>query len=158
MKTVLFLCTGNFYRSRFAEEVFNHLSPRACPGWQAISRGIAVDLGINNIGAIHPATVESFEAANIPFDLSTARPPIQLDAADLKEADHIVALKADEHLPLLEERFRDWFNDTNQSRVEFWHIHDTDLASPDTALPQIRSNVLSLMHRLSGRPFRLSGS
>jgi len=32
MKTVLFLCTGNFYRSRFAEEVFNHLSPRACPG------------------------------------------------------------------------------------------------------------------------------
>ena len=78
--------------------------------------------------------------------------------ADLKEADHIVALKADEHLPLLEERFPDWFNDTNQSRVEFWHIHDTDLASPDIALPLIRSNVLSLMHRLSGRPFRLSGS
>ena len=23
-KTVLFLCTGNYYRSRFAEELFNH--------------------------------------------------------------------------------------------------------------------------------------
>jgi hypothetical protein len=24
MKSVLFLCTGNYYRSRFAEELFNH--------------------------------------------------------------------------------------------------------------------------------------
>ena len=29
LQTVIFLCTGNYYRSRFAEEVFNY---RAAPG------------------------------------------------------------------------------------------------------------------------------
>jgi protein-tyrosine phosphatase len=28
-KQVLFLCTGNYYRSRYAEELFNHLSAGA---------------------------------------------------------------------------------------------------------------------------------
>ncbi|MGM4967020.1 hypothetical protein AB7714_26215 [Tardiphaga sp. 1201_B9_N1_1] len=28
-RTVLFLCTGNYYRSRYAEELFNHLARRA---------------------------------------------------------------------------------------------------------------------------------
>jgi len=38
MKVVLFLCTGNYYRSRFAEEMFNFLGPVKCPGWAAVSR------------------------------------------------------------------------------------------------------------------------
>ena len=27
MKVVLFLCTGNYYRSRYAEEMFNLIAP-----------------------------------------------------------------------------------------------------------------------------------
>src|SRR5271165_5168046 len=50
MQVVLFLCTGNYYRSRFAEEMFNFLAPVKCPGWTAVSRGIAVDLGISKLG------------------------------------------------------------------------------------------------------------
>lgn len=52
MKIILLLCTGNFYRSRFAEVLFDFAAPVECPGWTAISRGIAVDLGINNVGPI----------------------------------------------------------------------------------------------------------
>jgi protein-tyrosine phosphatase len=147
MKTVLFLCTGNFYRSRFAEEIFNHLAPQACPGWRAISRGIAVDRGIYNIGPIHSATVQALAAAGVPFDPSAARMPLRVTTLDLDAADHIVALKYDEHLPLLRERFSDW-TEANESRVEFWHVHDTDLATPETALPEITTHVMQLLQRL----------
>ena len=53
MKVVLFLCTGNYYRSRYAEEMFNLIAPAECPGWTAVSRGIAVDLGANNVAPNH---------------------------------------------------------------------------------------------------------
>ena len=38
MQTVLFLCTGNYYRSRFAEELFNHRAARDGLSWVAQSR------------------------------------------------------------------------------------------------------------------------
>jgi protein-tyrosine phosphatase len=38
-KLVLFLCTGNYYRSRYAEELFNHLARAEGIGWRAFSRG-----------------------------------------------------------------------------------------------------------------------
>ena len=39
MPVVLFLCSGNYYRSRFAEHLFNHLAA-ADRGWQAQSQVI----------------------------------------------------------------------------------------------------------------------
>lgn len=41
MKTVLFLCTGNYYRSRFAEYLFNHLAEQQTLEWRAESLGFA---------------------------------------------------------------------------------------------------------------------
>ena len=45
VKRVLFICTGNYYRSRFAEEWFNFLvrQERALH-WVADSRGLALEL------------------------------------------------------------------------------------------------------------------
>jgi protein-tyrosine-phosphatase len=43
VKTVLFLCTGNYYRSRFAEELFNYEAERASLPWIAQSRGLALE-------------------------------------------------------------------------------------------------------------------
>ena len=42
-KTVLFLCTGNYYRSRFAEMLFNHLAAERGLQWRADSRGLNPD-------------------------------------------------------------------------------------------------------------------
>jgi len=36
--TVLFLCTGNYYRSRFAEILFNAVAAKEGLGWRADSR------------------------------------------------------------------------------------------------------------------------
>jgi hypothetical protein len=40
-KTVLFLCTGNYYRSRFAEALFNSVAGKMGLPWRASSRGLA---------------------------------------------------------------------------------------------------------------------
>jgi protein-tyrosine phosphatase len=42
-KTVLFLCTGNYYRSRFAEVLFNSVADRMGLPWRASSRGLALE-------------------------------------------------------------------------------------------------------------------
>jgi hypothetical protein len=52
VKKVLFLCTGNYYRSRFAEELFNHHAEHAGLAWIAESRGLALERGVHNIGTI----------------------------------------------------------------------------------------------------------
>ena len=60
MKTVLFLCTGNYYRSRFAEELFNHQAERADLDWIAQSRGLALERGallaVRSGGNVGPGT------------------------------------------------------------------------------------------------------
>ena len=38
--TVLFLCTGNYFRSRFAEHYFNEQARLRNMDWQAASRGL----------------------------------------------------------------------------------------------------------------------
>ena len=49
-KTVLFLCTGNYYRSRFAEILFNSVAGKMGLPWQASSRGLALERGVHNVG------------------------------------------------------------------------------------------------------------
>jgi protein-tyrosine phosphatase len=43
-RTVLFLCTANYYRSRFAEFYFNSIAAAAGLPWQAESRGLSLNV------------------------------------------------------------------------------------------------------------------
>ena len=149
MKVVLFLCTGNYYRSRFAEEMFNFAAPVECPGWIATSRGIALDLGVNNVGPIAKSTAYALARNGVTFDVQLARMPLQLEIADLEAADHIVALKKAEHLPLMQERFPAWLGRGGAARIEYWHVHDIDQMVPEQGLPLIKEQLMSLMKRLS---------
>ena len=151
MKTILFLCTANYYRSRFAEELFNFAAEAGCPGWTAISRGIAVDLGVNNVGPIAQSAVNALQKHGVSLKPLQARRPMQLEIADLQSAHHIVALKQAEHLPLMQERFSSWLRLAGSRRIEYWHVHDTDCITPDEALPLIAREVHGLMKRLTGQ-------
>jgi protein-tyrosine phosphatase len=148
MRTVLFLCTGNYYRSRFAEELFNFLAPQECAGWTAASRGIAVDLGHANVGPIAMATVKALQERGVNFERGDARAPFQLRIADLDAADHIVALKYAEHFPLMGRRFPSFAAAQEVSRIEYWRVDDVDAMTPDEALPLIEEEVYGLMRRL----------
>ena len=140
---VLFLCTGNYYRSRFAEHLFNHLAPTFGLPWQAFSRGLATELVAEDAGPISPFTLQGLATRGITLDREI-RPPISLSEQDLASAHHIVALKQTEHLPLLSRQFPSW-----SERVEYWHVDDIDFAAPGDALPQIEEAVQNLLNRLA---------
>src|SRR5689334_10207605 len=65
MKTVLFLCTGNYYRSRFAEELFNHWAEQYALDWAARSRALAIERGKANVGPISRLVVHALEKKGI---------------------------------------------------------------------------------------------
>src|SRR4051812_30556119 len=106
-RTVLFLCTGNYYRSRHAEAVFNHHAAAAGLAWRATSRGLAIELGVFNVGPIARSTLARLPALSTPHE-PYLRMPARVTDADLAAAQMVVALKEEEHRPLLLERHPGW--------------------------------------------------
>lgn len=144
MKTVLFLCTGNYYRSRFAEVFFNwHAEQRGLP-WRAQSRGLA--LFADNVNAMSNSTLERLLHHAIPHE-QYQRLPLDAAPQDFESADLVVAVKETEHRPLIERRFPDWL-----TAVEFWEVHDIDVASPEVAMPHLERHVLGLLEKLTEVP------
>jgi protein-tyrosine phosphatase len=141
-RTVLFLCTGNYYRSRHAEAVFNYHAMAAGIDWRATSRGLALELGVNNVGPMARATVERLTSLGIAHE-PYLRMPAPTTEQDLSAAQLVVALKDAEHRPLMTERHAAW-----AERVEYWAVHDVDFATPAEALPQIEERVRELITRL----------
>ncbi len=139
-QTVLFLCTGNYYRSRFAEILFNVVADRMGLPWRASSRGLALERGVNNVGPMAASAVQALEALSIRAAEDVARLPVQATADDFSRAHWVVALKEVEHRPLLLERFPDWVE-----KVEFWEVDD----APE-ALALIEREVADLAARLIG--------
>src|SRR5437588_7779390 len=139
-KTVLFLCTGNYYRSRFAEVLFNSVAGKMGLPWRASSRGLALERGVNNVGPMAASAIKALEAMGVCAGDDCARPPAQVAPDDLERADRVVALKRDEHLPLLQERFPAW-----AGKVEFWHVDDAP-----GVLGLIEREVMGLVARILG--------
>ena len=142
MKTVLFLCTGNYYRSRFAEELFNHRVGDRGVCWVAKSRALAIERGLNNIGPLSPFTLKALEERGLAAQ-GADRLPQQCALIDLQTADHIVALDETEHRPLMVERFPYW-----ASRAEYWQIRDVELVLPQVAITEIETQIDILIGRL----------
>lgn len=140
-KTVLFLCTGNYYRSRFAAALFNHLARRAGLNWAAISRGLKLGWP-GNVGPISPHTLQRM--TELKMDLADTREmPAACVVSDLEQCDLVIALKEAEHRPMLASSFAGW-----EERVTYWHVHDVDLTRPEDALREIEELVAVLIENL----------
>ena len=133
-KQLLFLCSGNYYRSRFAEHWFNALARQYKLDWVADSRGLADDLTVN-IGPIANATVEALAQRGVVLP-TPHRYPLPTIAADFVQADWVIALKEAEHRPMMQRKFAAWAD-----RITYWHIHDLDVWSADEGLSILAAEI-----------------
>ena len=146
MSKLLFLCTANYYRSRFAEMLFNHLAAQHHLNWTADSRGIAANLGADNTDVISEHTVNGLRNRGVAIG-NNHRAPIQLEPQDLEQADLAIALDEEEHRPYMERWFPDWAD-----RIEYWHVGDLHITTADEALPVADVEVRALVQRLAILP------
>jgi protein-tyrosine phosphatase len=142
MKIVLFLCSGNYYRSRFAEIYFNHLAQEKKLPWRAESRGLALQLGANNVGPISPNALDGLYRRGITA--ISLRTPQRVKKIDFKRADRIIALKEDEHRHYIASNFSQWEN-----KVEYWDIHDLGGMKSFAALRLLDRKIRLLVKNLN---------
>jgi protein-tyrosine phosphatase len=82
-RTILFLCTGNYYRSRFAECLFNAAWPGGpdCRGGRRPG-GLALERGVRNVGPMAVSAVNALEALGVCAADAVARYPVQATPDD----------------------------------------------------------------------------
>lgn len=139
---ILFLCSGNFYRSRFAELLFNHLAAESGLALHADSAGLWPNCWIHNTGPISAHSVAALQRLGVVLP-GVHRPPRDVLDAEIRPAWLTIAMKEAEHRPIVAARFPSLLD-----RVEYWHVHDLEDAPPDEALPLIEANVRELVTRL----------
>lgn len=145
MPKLLFLCTANYYRSRFAEMLFNHLAAQASLNWRADSRGIATILGADNTDVISEHAVNGLRRLGVGIG-NNHRAPIQVQAQDFEQADLVIALDEQEHRPSMQRWFPDWAD-----RIEYWQVGDLHITTAEEALALAEREVRVLLQRLGAR-------
>jgi protein-tyrosine phosphatase len=138
-KRVLFLCTGNYYRSRLAEELFNHRASRLKLDWRASSCALAIERGGENVGPISDHTLAALSKLSVPVS-NANRFPVDCTEQALESADLVIAMKEADHRHFVEARFRAWAD-----RVVYWHVHDLDVVADSAATAEL---VVALVDRL----------
>lgn len=136
---ILFVCTGNYYRSRFAEALFNFRATQANLFWRAFSAGLAVD---TSPPGLSPHAKNGLRLMRIPVGLTDSRKrPFTL--SHIETADRCIALQEAEHRPMISAAFPEVLG-----RIEFWDVPDLPEMSPAEALSRIRERVDSLIEQL----------
>jgi len=121
-RSVLFLCSGNFYRSRLSEILFNHYVRDAEINWDADSRGLLERVRHQGLS---PSAVRYLEARNFEGVEQYCRNPQTLILKDLERADLIIALNREEHEPMMKARFGQLPSMMRrQGKLRYWNVYD----------------------------------
>lgn len=132
---VNFICSGNYYRSRFCEIYYNHLTQSS----SADSRGLLAYKGSNE-GMISIHTLEYLAQLKLP--VVPHKFPEQLEENHLNSTQKIIAVCEREHRVLMKEMFPEW-----ETKTEYWQVNDIDFSEPKEALPTLKLMVEALVKR-----------
>lgn len=145
-KNILFVCTGNYYRSRFAEEYFNHLAEKNGLNWLAHSRGLSQNMpSLNNPGPISVHTLEALQQRCIEGK-GLNRYPRPMEKADFTRNERIIAMSDAEHRPMIHARFL-----AHCAKVEYFEVGDLPLEQPAEAMRKIALLIDRLAEEIISR-------
>ena len=139
---VLFVCTGNYYRSRFSEILFNTLAPGYGVKTRAVSRGLITELVSEEMGNLSPHARQGLTARKIALD-EPVRRPVQVQESDFQEARLVIAIDEWEHRPMISQRFPYWVD-----RIQYWQVADIQDLAPEAALFAMETRVRNLLEQL----------
>jgi protein-tyrosine phosphatase len=130
-RRLLFLCTGNYYRSRFAEEYWNARAERQALSWRAESRALLDPLDLGNAG---PMSADArAELARLGIEPRAGeRLPRPLESGELELYQRVIALDGDEHRPMVARSFPAY-----ETRIEYWDIGDVWKEEPRLAMRRL---------------------
>jgi protein-tyrosine phosphatase len=131
-KRVLFLCTGNYYRSRLAEELLRWNAKKADLQIECDSAGLGIIPNPSNPGPIGIAALAYLQARGI-VSLTLARYPKKWTPSDIQAADIIVCMNEREHREVFERQARPFLN---HGQIVYWHIPDVE-EDPDLTGPEL---------------------
>lgn len=138
---VLFLCTANFYRSRFAHLYFNHLARDTA--LRADSRGLLVG-HYSSLRGLSPMAETVLRQMQVPISAADRRNPLQVTKAEVRTVPRVIAMYQTEHEPMAVRVLGEL-----AARIDYWHVPDVDEAMPTRALlSHCRGEVESLLARL----------
>ena len=141
-ENVLFVCTGNYYRSRFCETLFNALAPEYGVKARAVSRGLMTGLISEEMGGLSPHASRGLTARKIVRD-EPGRRPIQIQESDFAEAKLVIAIDEWEHRPMIEQKFPHWAN-----RIQYWQVADIGDLEPEAALFAMETHIRCLLEKM----------
>lgn len=134
-KPILFLCTANYYRSRFSEMYFNHLAEAAGLAVRADSAALEMaKWRTYNPGELSPHTIKALGELEIPIE-RPYREPRQFDP-ETATGMRLIALSETEHRPMVTQLFPEVLE-----AVEFWKVEDVDFESPERAIAVMKASV-----------------
>ncbi|NBC84501.1 MAG: low molecular weight phosphatase family protein [Bacteroidetes bacterium] len=143
MKRILFLCSGNYYRSRFSEELFNHLVKQEDIEWQADSRGLVKDItSLRNEGPISKYARDWLNKTGVN-GINLRRMPKSVTEEDWEKADKVIAVYEKEHKPMIQTHWPE-----KLERTEFWDAPDIYEIDADVTLNNLENKIKLLVHQL----------
>lgn len=141
-KTVLFVCSGNYYRSRLAELLFNHYAATAKIPWRADSRGL---LEQTKCQGLSPSVVRYLEEKKLGELLQNPRKPTPIRFDDLEKADLSIGLSRAEHESMFLTRFGQIPRHMEkQGKLRYWNVDD--LPHPESRISSLFKAIFTGKH------------